>query len=81
MSKLKELLIEYGCPDNDDYTEDSFDSNGFTYKHLRDKFMLIGTILEEYENDRIYIISIRVNYNHATVAVQLKSGKLTFSIK
>lgn len=77
MSKLKDLLIEYGCPDNANFTEDSFDSNGCTYKHLREKFMLIGTILEEYENDRTYIISVRVNYNHATVAVQLKSGKLT----
>lgn len=77
MSKLKDLLIEYGCPDNANYTEDSFNSDGHTYKQLRDKLMMIGTILEEYENDHTYLISVRVNYNHATIAIQLRGGKLT----
>lgn len=76
MSTLKNYLIEYGCPEDGYYIEDSFDSNGCTYSHLREKVIPLGTILEENEKDRIYLISLRVNYNHATIAAQLKGGKL-----
>lgn len=76
MKKLKEALMEYGCPENGDYVEESFDLGGCTYKQLRELLFKVGTILEEDENEKTYIATIRIKYNHATVALKLFNRKI-----
>jgi hypothetical protein len=74
MTKLKELLIQYGCPKDSDVLEESFSVQNCSFRHLREIIVLHGTILEENEKEHTIVATLRINYNHATIAIKLKGG-------
>lgn len=76
MNTLKKILIDYGFPSNASFVEMSFDANGCSFKKLGEILVDIGTILEEYTEDNIYIVYIRANFNPATIAIQTKNDKI-----
>lgn len=76
MNALKKTLIDYGCPSNGSYVEDSLDAVGCSFRKLGEILINVGTVLEEYAEDNIYIVSVRVKLNPATVAIQIKNGKI-----
>ena len=76
MKNLKDILIEYGVPNEADMIEESFDTKGYTYKQLKETLFKVGTILLEDEDRKILVVTIRVGYNHATIAIQIKNAKI-----
>ena len=76
MNYLKKVLIDYGCPSNANYIEDSFNANGCSFRKLGEILINVGTVLEEYTEENTYIVCVRVNLNPATISIQLKNGKI-----
>lgn len=76
MNNLEKILIDYGCPSNALYVKDSFDARGCSFKKLGEILINVGTVLEEYTEENIYIVCIRINCNPATVSVQLENEKI-----
>lgn len=76
-NELKNILIKYDC--NNDFKkglffEDSFDSYGKSFQSIQFILANLGTILEEYTNENIFIVSIKVLLNPAILAVEVKDG-------
>ena len=76
MNDLKKILTDYGCPSNASYVEDSFGVSGCSFKKLGEILINVGTVLEEYTEENVYIVCVRVNCNPATIAVQLRNGRI-----
>lgn len=77
MTKLKDFLIQYGCPENVDFLAESFSVQNCSFRHLCEIIVLHGTILEESEKDHTIVATLRINYNHATVAIKLKGNSIS----
>lgn len=73
MRELKELLVQYGCPEEATALEERIQVCDFSFRHLEECFLKLGTILESNETAGIIIGTLRINFNHATVAA--KYGK------
>jgi len=78
MSKLKNILIEYGNfnPKKGLFFEDSFSANNISFHQLSFVLINLGTILEEDKDNNIYIVSMKHFLNIATIAIELKDNKI-----
>ncbi len=79
MDELKNLLMEYNCPDTGTVREMEITDCNLSFLQIRDRLYLLGNILHEDADKNIYVASIRsgfANMNQAIVAMQLKEKKL-----
>lgn len=78
-TKLKSLIIEYGCPTEDSIRETSIKNCTLSILQIRDLLYSLGNILYEDGEQQIYVASLRTgfgNMNTATVALQLLDHEL-----
>lgn len=75
MIDLKELLIQQGCSPNAEYYEEIFDVN-CSYHQLRDSILTSGNILAEFEDEQIYVSTIRIGMARPVIVCQLNKNKL-----
>ena len=78
MEKLKNILIEYGNFNQKKglFFEDSFDANNISFSQLSFVLINLGTILEEDEDNKIYIVSMKHFLNIATIIIELKDNTI-----
>lgn len=79
MNKLKDVLINYINYTNEknfNFFEDSFISKYKSFKDVGFALMNAGTILEELTNDNIYILSVKVFLNRATIVIEVNDDKI-----
>ena len=78
-TKLKSLIMEYGCPTEDDIQEISIKNCALSILQIRDLLYSLGNLLYEDVENQIYAASLQAgfrNMNTAIVALQLSGDKL-----
>lgn len=77
MDKLKNILTNYiSNTKTNVFFEDSFNFNNTSFKKIGEILTSVGTIIEEVANENIYIVSVKILFNCATVAIELKDEKI-----
>ena len=77
MDKLNNILINYiGQSEKNVFFETSFIAANLSFKKIGEILMGESKIIEELPEENIYIVSVKILFNPATAAIEVKDGQI-----